>query len=80
MLLCRSSIRERRSKQAAGASSVDDPFSDLPIFIHELGRMSSSSIGEQDEFPSAAASRPHTLHRVALLWSNRNEGWGIDLA
>src|SRR5664279_574475 len=24
--------------------------------------------------------RPQPLHRTALLWSNRNEGWGQDLS
>jgi hypothetical protein len=35
-----------------------------------------SQSGEQ-EFPKGCRNkRPYTLHRTALLWSNRNEVWG----
>jgi hypothetical protein len=38
---------------------------------------SASQSVEQGEFPKGCRhKRPYTVHRTALLWSNRNEVWG----
>jgi hypothetical protein len=40
-------------------------------------RLLNISEGEKDEFPKGGRhKRPYTLHRTALLWPNRDEGWG----
>ena len=41
------------------------------------GRVESTSRNaKQDEFPKGCRhKRPHTFHRIALVWSNRNEVW-----
>ena len=37
---------------------------------------STSQNAKQDEFPKGCRhKRPHTFHRIALVWSNRNEVW-----
>ena len=40
---------------------------------------STSYRGEKGEFPKGCHKRPYTLHRNALLWSNRNGGWGQNV-
>jgi len=40
---------------------------------------STSYSGEKGEFPKGCHKRPYTLHRNALLWSNRNGGWGQNV-
>jgi hypothetical protein len=37
---------------------------------------STSRNAKQGEFPKGCRhKRPHTFHRIALVWSNRNEVW-----
>ncbi len=47
-----------------------------PVRFYSREQLASTSQGSRGSSRKADARRPHPLHRIALLWSNRAEVWG----